>query len=188
MKKQFIYTICAVLLLAIAVIGSTYAFFSATTGENSNVTAEASKFEVLYTGGTDIGGPVTMSSDRTGGKNTTVHIRVGEGSAQALAYLYLNIDSITTNLRVSGFKWEVSGMRGGQEVYTNSGNFAGYNDTTNNVITIVEDYRLTEQQTDFTIYLWVDGNEAGNEVMDGRLGGYISASTERFTGQLSNIP
>ena len=54
MKKQFIYTICTVLLLAIAVVGSTYAFFSATTGENSNVTTEAKNFEVIYTGGTEI--------------------------------------------------------------------------------------------------------------------------------------
>ncbi len=185
MKRQTIYTICAFLLLAIATVGSTYAFFSATTGEDSNVATESQKFEVIYTGGTDIGGPVSLSADRNGGKNTTVHIKVGQGSSKALAYLYLNIDMITENIRISGFKWEVSGVRGGKEVYTNNGTFEGYNDTDNNIITIVEDYRLSEEQTDFTIYLWVDGNEVGNEVMGGRLGGYISASTEQFTGQLN---
>lgn len=185
MKRQLIYTICAFLLLAIAVVGSTYAFFTATTGENSNVTAEASKFEVIYSGGTEINGPIDLSTDRTGGVNTTVHIKVGQGSAHALAYLYFNIEQMTDNLSVSNVKWEVSGLKGGKEVYTNSGTFLGYNDTSNNKIPIVENYRLTEEQTDFTLYIWIDGPNTGNEILGASLSGYISANTERFTGQLN---
>ena len=187
MKRQTVYTILAFLLLTIATVGSTYAFFSATTGTtNDVVVADAKKFEVIYTGGSEIGGIMSLSADRTGGKNTTVHIKVGQGSAQALAYLYLNINTITENIRINGFKWEVSGVRGNQEVYTNNGTFNGYNDTNNNIITLVNDYRLTEEQTDFTVYLWIDGNSVGNEVLGGSFSGYISASTERFTGQLSD--
>lgn len=185
MKKQVIYTICAVLLLTVAVIGSTYAFFSATTNDSGRRRAEAQKFEVIYNGGEEINGPIDLSSDRNGGVNTTVNIRVTEGSTQALSYLYLNITEMTANLSVSNVKWEVSGIRGGQEVYTNSGTFQGYNDTTNNVITIVDGYRLSETQTDFTIYIWVDGNNAGNEMFGASLSAYISASTENFTGTLN---
>ena len=75
MKRQTIYTICAFLLLAIATVGSTYAFFSATTGEDSNVATESRKFAVIYTGGTDLNGPIRLSFDRTDGINTTLHIR-----------------------------------------------------------------------------------------------------------------
>lgn len=185
MTRQTIYTICAFLLLGIATVGATYAFYSATASSNSNsVAAEAQKFEVLYTGGTDIEGPLNLSVDRNGGANTTVHIRVSEGSSHALAYLYLNITKLDENIRTTAFKWEVSGVKGGKEVYTNQGTFNGYNDSSNNIITLVKDYRLTEEQTDFTIYLWVDGNMVGNEVMGCGMSGYISASTEQFTGQL----
>lgn len=185
MKRQTIYTICAFLLLAIATVGSTYAFFSATTGEDSNVATESQKFEVIYTGGTEINGPIDLSTDRTGGVNTTVHIKVGQGSSHALAYLYFNIEQMTNNLSVTNVKWEVSGVKGGQEVYTNNGTFEGYNDTDNNIITIVEDYRLSEEQTDFTLYIWIDGPNTGNEIFGASLSGYISANTERFTGQLN---
>lgn len=185
MKRQVIYSICAILLLMIAVIGSTYAFFTATTGENSNVTTVAKKFEVIYTGGTEINGPLNLSSDRTGGVNTTVHIKVSEGSVHALAYLYFNIEQMTNNLSVANVKWEISGIQNNQEVYTNHGTFFGYNDTDNKTIPIVEDYRLTEDQTDFTLYIWIDGNNTGNEIYGASLSGYISANTERFTGQLN---
>ena len=82
-------------------------------------------------------------------------------------------------------KWEVSGVRGGKEVYTNNGTFEGYNDTNNNAIPIVEDYRLTEEQTDFTVYVWIDGEHTGNEILGAAFSGYISAKTENFTGQLN---
>ncbi len=185
MKKQIIFIITAILLLTIVTVGSTYAFFSASASSNNNTVAtEASKFEVIYTGGTDINGTLQLSADRNGGRNTTVHIKVSQGSSHALAYLYMNIEEMTANLSTNSFKWEVSGIKGGQEVYTNAGTFNGYNDTNNNKIPIVENYRLTEDQTDFTIYIWIDGNLAGNEIFGAEFSGYISATTEQFTGQL----
>ena len=185
MTRQTIYTICAFLLLGIATVGTTYAFYSASASSNNNsVAAVAQKFEILYTGGTDIEGPLNLSVDRTGGVNTTVHIKVGEGSSHALAYLFLNISEMSEVLSTTHVKWEVSGVKGGKEVYTNQGTFNGYNAGNNNIITIVEDYRLTEEQTDFTLYIWIDGNNVGNEVLGAYFKGYISASTEQFTGQL----
>lgn len=182
MNKKLIYSISIVLLLSIAIIGGTYSFFAAIT-DNKNITTNASKFEVIYTGGTEIKGPIELSEDRNGGINTTVHIKVGEGSSHALAYLYLNIVEMTDNLSAPNVKWEVSGIQKGNEVYTNSGTFSGYN-ATNNKIPLVEDYRLTEDQTDFTIYVWIDGNITGNEILGATFTGFISANTEQFTGEL----
>ncbi len=186
MKKQLIYAICAVLLLAITISGSTYAFFSASAGENSNVDTQSHIYSIIYTGGTQIEGPLTLTENKTGGANTTVHIKVAEGSIEPLAYLYLNIEDMTENLSSSAVKWEVSGVKNNQVVYTDSGTFAGYNDTNNNIIPLVEDYQLTTEQTDFTVYVWIDGNIAGNEILGASFSGYISASTDRITGVLNN--
>ena len=90
---------------------------------------------------------------------------------------------MTNNLSAPNVKWEVSGIQKGNEVYTNSGTFSGYN-ATNNKIPLVEDYRLTEDQTDFTIYVWIDGNITGNEILGATFTGFISANTEQFTGEL----
>lgn len=186
MKKQYIYTICAILLLAIAVVGSTYAYFVATTNSaNNSVDTNSSEFGVIYTGGTDIFGPLKLSADRTGGFNTTVHVKTIQGGVQALLNLYIDITEMTTNLSVSNVKWEVSGIKNGVEVYSNNGTFLGYNDTNNNRILIVDDYLLSEEQTDFTLYIWIDGNHTGDEIIGASFSGYISADTEHFTGQLT---
>ena len=94
---------------------------------------------------------------------------------------------MTNNLSVSNVKWEISGVKGGKEVYTDNGTFQGYNATTNNKIPLVKNYRLTETQTDFTLYIWIDGPNTGNEILGANFSGYISANTERFTGQLSGV-
>ena len=185
MKKQLIYSITVILLLVISVTSVTYSFLSASTGQNNNVSTNSSRFQIIYTGGTEINGPLDLSADRSGGVNTTVHIKVAQGSSQALSYLYFNIEQMTANLSSSNVKWEVVGTRNSQQVYTNSGTFSGYNSTTNNKIPLVENYRLTEDQTDFTVYIWIDGNSAGNEMFGASLSGYISANTEQFTGVLT---
>lgn len=185
MKKQYIYIICTVLLLTISVVGGTYAFFASySNSANNGVDTNSSEFGVIYNGGTDISGPLKLSSDRTGGFSTIVHAKTVEGGVNALLDLYININAMTTNLSVSNVKWEVSGVKGGVEVYSDSGTFLGYNDTNNNKILIVDDFILTEDQTDFTLYIWIDGNSTGDEIIGASFSGFISANTEPLTGKL----
>ena len=181
MKKQLLYVI-AILLLTVTVAGGTYAFFVSATTNANNIVSNASKFEVIYTGGGKIEGPVTLSADKEGGKNTTVNIRVAEGSVPAKATIYINIEKITSNLAVKGFKWEVYGYQDGQEVYSKTGDFDGKTD--NSIINIVEKYQLSEKNTSFTLYLWLDGNMLDNSIIGGEFSGYIGAETENFTAQL----
>lgn len=186
MRKQYIYTICAILLLAIAVVGSTYAFFVSTTNSaNNSVDTNSQEFGIIYTGGTDINEPLVLSADRSGGFSTTVHVKTIQGGAQALLNLYIDITEMTDNLSVSNVIWEVSGVKNGVEVYSDNGTFLGYNDMNNNRILIVDDYLLSEEQTDFTLYIWIDGNHTGDEIIGASFSGYISADTEHFTGQLT---
>ena len=188
MKKQSLYVFFSILLLTIAVIGSTYAFFTSTIGSNTNsLNTESSKFSVIYTGGTDIRGTMPITIDKTEAFKTEVNIRVPEDSVEAVSLLYIDIERLTTNLQISGFKWELYCYQNNIEKteYNRSGNFNGYNDTTNNKLVLIDNFLTTTTNTTFVLYLWIDGNMTGNEVLGGEFSGYISATTEQFTGKLS---
>lgn len=181
MKKQLLYSIFTVLLLAIVIAGSTYAFFSASITSSENVDIDTSKFEVIYTGGTTIDGELKIGSKKEDGYNTTVNIKLAKDSVQTKANLYIDIEEITPNIAVSGFIWEVYGYKNNTPVYSNSGNFNGYNSTDNKIVNIVENYTLSEDNTSFTVYLWLDGNKTDNNVVGGSFKGHIGAKTENFT-------
>lgn len=184
MKRQLIYTICAVLLLTVAVIGSTYAYFTATAGGNNNTNTASSDFEIIYTGGTEISGNMPITSDKTEAFKTTVNISSTQASVEAVATIYLNIETITPNLRIEGFVWELYGYKNNQQVVHRSGTFNGYNDTTNNIVNLIENYPIDNTNTAFTLYLWIDGTKTNNNVLGGEFLGYIGARTERITGTL----
>ncbi len=184
MKRQVLYAIGAVLIMAVVIVGSTYAFFSSSIGGNRNITADSSDFSVIYTGGTEINGEMPVTTDKTNAFSTSVNIRMAENSVLAVGTLYITIESISENLRIPGFKWEVYKVVNNSEVLQSRGNFNGYNDTNNNVVTIVNNYQLSTTNTTFVIYLWVDGTLTNNNVLGGIFSGYIGAYTMPFTGEL----
>lgn len=183
MKKQTLLIIVLILLLTMILVGATYAFFSSSTNTNELKT-ESSTFEVIYTGQTEFDGIpnlITGQND-TEKMSAKVNIRVAEGSAKPKSTIYINIEKITETLAKKGFVWEVYGYKNGTLVYSNEGTFEGKNDTTNNIINIVEDYQLAEENTEFTIYLWLDGNQLGNEIFGAEFAAYVGAKTENFQG------
>lgn len=186
MKKTNTYTIIVILLLIVAITGSTYAYFSAMTNSGEAVKSNSTELEVIYQGDTQIdeNDKIDIVANREKGRKKIVNIAVSEDSVEAKSTIYLNIEELTENLRIKGFIWEVSGIQNGKEVYSDKGSFYGYNDTTNNIIEIVKDYRITKDNTQFTIYFWIDGNQTDNSVIGGSLKGYIGAKTENFTGEL----
>lgn len=182
MKKTAIYIIIVLVLVA-TISGGTYAFFSASTNSKTNsINSASSKFEVIFTGGTAIDGALSLSSDRSGGLNTTVNIKMGEGSVVAKGIIYMKVETLTSALAVDGFVWEVDGYKGGELVYYNTGTFNGVSE--GDEINIVEDYELSTDNTAFTVYLWLDGNMVSNEVLGARVKGFLGAKTENFTAEL----
>lgn len=185
MKKKVTYTILVIfiiLLLTITTVGITYSFFvTSATGKNQTE-ATGKKFEIIYTGGTDITGPIELATKKEEGLSTTVNIKIAQGSAVALADIYINVEKITSNIAIEGLIWEVVGIKNSTQVYYNKGNFSGVNNTTNNIVTVVDDYLLSEDNTAFTVYLWLDGNKVDNSVLNSEFKGYIGAKTENFTG------
>lgn len=183
MKKTTIY-IVIVLILVLTISGGTYAFFSTSTNsKNNSVVSDASKFEVIYTGGTSIEGPFNLSTDRSGGVNTTVNFRMGEGSVRAKGIIYMKVETLSPALSTNGFIWEIDGYKNGKLVYHNTGTFDGVSE--GDEINVVENYELSTDNTAFTFYLWLDGNILSNEVLGTKVKGFLGAKTENFTGQVS---
>lgn len=179
MKKQIIYSIIAVLIISTTVFGATYAYFNASV-TNSVSQTNSSTANIIYSGGSPISGTMQQVANRSGGYSTVINISAGSNSIQPKVNMYINIENITSNLAVAGLKWEVDITRTGDSLVHYSGNFSGYNSTTNNVIPIVSDYQLTTTNSQVTVYIWLDGALTNNDVLGGSFSGYISASSEQF--------
>ena len=185
MKKKLLYSIAITLLLIITVSGGTYAFFLSEAVTDSKVSANTSKIQIIYQdqGVENINGPINVVSKKEEGKNTTVNIRVAKGSPSVKADLYLKIEEITTNIAIEGFIWEVYGYKNNQLVYEQTGNFQGKKN--NDIITIVKDYQLSEDNTSFVVYFWLDGNQTNNNVLNSSFRGYIGAKSEDITAKFN---
>lgn len=192
MKKIIIYTLSIILIIVITV-GSTFAYFTSTINNNNNIKTNSSKLEVIYTGGTAINGNLNLVNSKEEGYKTTVNIKLSEESVDAKADLFIHINKITSTLANEALNWEVHKQYEGVETFVDSGTFldcANGNTTktcTNgDKIYIVRDYELTTTDTYYTVYIWLDGNKVGNEVLGAKLEGYIGAETEHITTNLNN--
>ena len=184
MNKRLIYTIVGLLLLTVLVIGTTYAYFSLTASGNTPVTTNSMKFEVIYIGGEGYEGPLQMVANKEGGHNETVKIKVAEGSVNAKLNLVLTIDEMSPAMALTGFRWEVYGYKNGTQVYSKQGNFAGKSTVSgNNTVTLVNnDYTITEEETSFVVYWWLDGNMIDTDLGGSTFSCHINAQTETITG------
>lgn len=182
-KKSAIMLIIGIIVTVPIIVGSTYAYYLSTTkSNNSALNTNASNFEVIYTGGEKITGPMNLSKSREQGLNTSVKIKMAEGSALAKANIYINVEKITSNISIDGFIWEVVGIKNGVEVYNNRGTFKGV--TSSSTVTIVKDYPLSYEDTTFTVYFWMNGDMVDNSVLNSEFVGTIGASSEKYTGSL----
>jgi len=187
MKKYMLYSIASVLLLTLITAGSTFAFLSTSAQtSNNSIFSNTATLNVIYNPGETINESLSVSSSKEDGYNTTVKIKLAPNSAKAKTDLYIHINDITENIAISGFIWEVYGYRNGKQVIYTKGDFSGYNNTTNNKVSIVKDYLLSEDETSFTVYFWIDGSKTDNDVVGGTFNGYIGAISQEFTGVLGS--
>ena len=156
MKKEVLYSsFITIFLIIITIIGSTYAYYSlVASGNNRTVNATSEVYEVIYHGGTDIT-PETCSMNVVGSKeqgcNTTIEIGLGQNVTVAVnANLYIEVDSITDNLKISGFKWEVYKLNGQTETFVSRGNFA--NIPNDNKILMTSNQPLSATLSQYKIY------------------------------------
>ena len=180
MNKKIAYSVGLVLLIVIAIVGSTYAYFtSIATSTNSNVVATAEKYEIVYHGGTAINADLKTLASHVGADNTTVEIGLASGVNDSVnATLF-----ISPEIATDGFKWEVYRISGNTEILEGSGNFQGA--TNNSEVTLITK-PLTTTMTSYKVYFWLDGDKTGNEIIGKTFSGYIGARSDILTGIVDN--
>lgn len=188
MKKTILY-IAIVLLLIIITASGTYAYLVAATNSTANAAnTKGAVLDVIYTKGEDISGTLNLTKDKNGGLETTINIRLSDDSVQVSANLYINIEEITETIANSALNWEVYETVNNTEILVGSGTFAdcgnGTACKTNDKLYIVNNYELSTTNTTFTVYIWLNGNAVGNEVLNAVFKGKIGAESGNFTGEL----
>ena len=190
MKKELITSIIVtVLLVILAVIGSTYAFYSlSATGSNHGVSTNSKKFEIVYNGGTAISTsncPMNLTTSKDGGCSTTIQIGLASGVDVAVnASIYIKVNTITDNLKIAGFKWELYSVNGQTETLVANGNFASI--PANNTIVMASNQALSTTLKTYKVYFWIDGSLANNSVYPSSFGGSVGAYTDQLTGIVNN--
>ena len=170
---NIIVTIVIVATLCLIVFSVTYAWFL-TSKESSDVNNAASggNLDIVYQNGQDITGILRPSKTNADALSTTATIRKSDSSVDALATINLNIETISPELAISAFKWEV--YKDSDSAPVSSGTFSGATDDSQ--INLVKDYLVTTTNTTFTIKLWLNGDESSGSVANKSISAYIDAS------------
>ena len=172
-KINLIITILIVTTLCLVVFSTTYAWYLFSRESSVvNNTAGGGKLEVIYQNGQDIIGKLKPSKTNEGALSTTATIRKSSTSVDGLATITLNIESISSELAISAFKWEVYKNTETQPI--NSGTLNGV--SSGSKIKLVDNYLLTDSNTNFTIKLWLNGDETDGSVANKSISAYIDAS------------
>lgn len=182
MKKIIMYAI-TLFLVAIFTIAGTYAYLRGEVTSRQAVDYGTMQLQVIYKGAEPIEGELELVKSKEEGVKRELSIALADNLFQASANFYIHAEVIDAGFASPAFKWEFYEVIDGKEVYLNSGTLEGL--TSNQKKYLKEDLILTTTQRNFVVYLWVNGHEAGNEVIDAKLIGYIGAETTPITGELS---
>ena len=179
LKKVFIY-IVVIFLIIIITVSSTYAYFVATiSSRNNSLVSNSSKLDILYTGDADISGVLNLVNSKEEGKNATVKIKLSNDSVDAKSDIYIKVNEIGRNIASDALNWELYRTFKGVVSLVDKGTFKGV--SSGDKIYIDRDYRLSTDETAYTVYIWLDGNKIGNEAIGESLVGFIGAEAVHIT-------
>ena len=164
-------------------MGGTYAYFSSIVEKTNSVETGALQMQVIYSGAEAIEGELELTTSKEGGVRREMSIALAETSLQTQANFYIHAENISEGFATPAFKWEFYEVKDGKEKYINSGTLEGL--TSNNKKYLSEGIVLSTELRKFAVYLWVNGHEAGNEVLGAELKGYIGAETTPVVGNTS---
>ena len=150
--KKMIFRISFLVILALLVIGVTYAWFVWRAPEDKSVSVTIGQVTINYEDGPDITNnnliPVSTKE-----KGIVKDITVSSSSPTSLFLnLYLNVKSISDYLKEDSFKWAIYN---GDSVIT-EGNFSSV--INGNDITLLDGVAISSTPTTYTLYIWIDGN------------------------------
>ncbi len=190
--KKILVSVIAVLFIAILTVGVTYSFFLVSaSGNTSKVAGNAISHNIIFTKGANLTGSLDPSNSRDNSMYTSASIRVTSNSTKPLVDVYINIENIASELGISALKWEVEATKGGNSVTLSptSGDFAScsHNSVLGSCVTgdriyVASGYELDTVDTEFKVYIWLDGNEINTDISNATLNASLGAEISKFTG------
>lgn len=183
MKKivNSLIIILIVITLILVTFSITYAWFKTTQISDSNSSTGSGKLEIIYDEGQDVNGTLIPSTSKEKGLVASVKIRQSSTSVDGLATVTLNVSTIDLELAITGLKWEL--YKNSESNPVAFGNFNGV--SSGSKINLIEDYALTTSDTTFTLYIWLNGDEVNNSVMNKSFSAYINASARSKQANIS---
>ncbi len=169
-NKKVWGTILGVAAFIALVAGVTYAWFT-WSSNNTIINGTTGCFNIVYDKGTDVTGTLIPSADYTGGINAKVKINISEDcDITGTGTLYLNTQDATTVPLTGAVKYEV---------YQGSTRLDGGTITAKGDKAILSNFELSKAATattEYTVYVWIDGDLANNDYAGTSYVGYIHAS------------
>ena len=162
-KKKKIFLITGIsLLVLIAIVGGTYAWYVWTTSDSdtTKIVAGVGAATVTFDGGSDISANLRPVSDKS--KGIVKNISVKADTTGLVFNMYLDITSIDTGLKDESFRYEL--YKGDTKV--KEGNFSDSYLTSNTVtcsknntnhIVLLTNESISTSKTSYTLYIWIDG-------------------------------
>ena len=162
-KKKKIFLITGIsLLVLIAIVGGTYAWYVWTTSDSdtTKIVAGVGAATVTFDGGSDISANLRPVSDKS--KGIVKNINVKADATGLVFNMYLDITSIDTGLKDESFRYEL--YKGDTKV--KEGNFSDSYLTSNTVtcsknntnhIVLLTNESISTSKTSYTLYIWIDG-------------------------------
>lgn len=177
---NIIIVLLIVLTMCLVTFSVTYAWFIAKQSTNNVSGATSGKLEIIYDKGQDVTGTLKPSLSKENGLEATVKIRQSETSVNGLGTITLNVVNIDPELAVNGLKWEL--YKDSSSLPISTGTFNAV--TSNSQIDLIKDSPLTTVDTKFTLYIWLNGSEVNNSVMNKSFSAYISATARSKSANL----
>lgn len=165
-KKSKIFMIFGILVLVVAIVGSTLAYYVWTTSsdEETKIVSKVGAATINFDGGTDIEN-VSLRPVSDKSKGIVKAIKMSASTTGIKANLYLDIISIDEELKNTTFKFFLA-KSSTAAVATKEGNFSTEYLTSNTVtceknstnhIVLLSDYDVPTSQVTYTLYIWIDG-------------------------------
>lgn len=178
MKKIILY-IVGILLVATLIITGTYAYLVTTINSGNALIGSSSNIAVIYTKDANIEGELNLVGSYKEGNKATVKIKLANDSVDAKADIYMKVTTIGQDIASNALKWELFRTYQGTESFVGRGTFDGV--SSGNKIYVDRDYRLSTEETSYTVYIWLDGSLIGNEALGESFIGYIGAEAQHIT-------
>lgn len=141
-------------------VGITYAFFVSLISSGNTNLASSGKLDVYYTGDQIVSGGLIPSLTKESGLTATSTVKLNADSMPGLLSMSLKLNALPGELAIAGLKWEVYK----DDVLYVSGTFA--NSSQGETLNMFDDYSITTTLATFKIYVWLNGNESDNSVMN----------------------